>query len=136
MVDKPNKSAEEFMEQVKEAADALQAVYPNNRVQVQLHPVTYQFCQLELHVKNKKMFDDYEIFLNPFLKGRYAIAVLEEIEPGWSKKSRNYLTEEDEDYFSGKEIVQPVYPNKMIESNFDERDIDDFADYIDYGNAE
>jgi hypothetical protein len=133
MVDKPSKSAEEFLEQIKEAATALQAIYPDNRIQVQLHPTTYQFCRIELHVKNKKLFNDYEIFLNPFLKGRYAIAVLEEIEPGWSKPRGNYLTEEDDDYFGGKEIVQPIYPSRMIEPSFDERDIDDFADYIDYG---
>lgn len=117
MVNSPNESAEEFLEQLKDAADAMQAIYPDNRVQIQLLPVTYGFCRLELHTKNKKMFDNYEIFLNPALKGRYAIAVLEEVEPGFNRPSPFKLTEEDDEYFDHlvkyHELPQQIFPNDL-----------------------
>ena len=90
-MNKPDNIPELLLE-IQKQATLYKAIYPDKTIQIQIFPLTLEFIKLYLVVNEGAMFEKKEdkkepnklfgfpLFMNEFLKGRYAIAVLEEEE--------------------------------------------------------
>jgi hypothetical protein len=88
-----HKDVRELLEEIKELAVAYKQIYPDKTIQIQILPETYEFVKIGLTAfgavfeekpKNKpESLFGFPLFKNEYLKGRYAIAILEEEEKIW-----------------------------------------------------
>lgn len=90
-------SAIELLQEIKLQATTEKMIYPDNTVQIQIDPLTYEFIKLELNVRHGAVFEEtvdtealelfgFQLILNRRIKGRYAIAILVEQETGWKNR--------------------------------------------------
>lgn len=82
----------DLLETIKEQATLYSQIYPDRTVQIQIHPTTLGFIEIWMAAQPNITFEKesedlrlfgYQLFKNNRLKGRYAIAVLEEEEQIW-----------------------------------------------------
>ncbi|MGC9384218.1 MAG: hypothetical protein ACP5D6_06435 [Kosmotogaceae bacterium] len=90
-----HENVEELLREIKELAVTYKQIYPDKTIQIQIKPITYDFIKIGLTafgaVFEEKPKDEPEklfgfpLFKNNTLRGRYAIAILEEEEKIWQK---------------------------------------------------